>query len=398
MELKPIPGGYKRTVAGVIPTDWSIRPMGAVASVTSGQVDPRIAPYSLMPLVAPDHIESGTGRLARNIPSAGEQRAISGKYLFRSGTVIYSKIRPHLRKVCLVPFDGVCSADMYPLLPAEDVHPGFLFASLLSERFSRYAESVSIRSGMPKINREELADFEFVLPSTRQEQAQVALTLVDADALIDSLEQLLTKKRQIKQGVMQELLTGKRRLPGFTDEWKTASLGQVAKVKTGSMNNQDKVEDGEYPFFVRSQSVERIDTFTHDCEAILVPGEGGIGSIFHYIKGRFALHQRVYGVTDFSDEVLGRFLFFYMRVFFGAHAMENSVKATVDSLRLPTFLNFELRLPPTKNEQAAIVGVLSDLENEAEALESRLTKTRALKQAMAQALLTGRIRLVEPTA
>jgi type I restriction enzyme S subunit len=125
----------------------------------------------------------------------------------------------------------------------------------------------------------------------------------------------------------------------------------------------------------------------------LVPGEGGIGSIFHYIKGRFALHQRVYGVTDFSDVVFGRFLYFYIRVFFGAHAMENSVKATVDSLRLPTFLDFEIRLPPTKNEQNAIVEVLSDIESEVESLESRLIKARALKQAMAQALLTGRIRL-----
>jgi len=395
--MKPIADGYKKTPAGVIPNDWSVRRMGGVARVVSGQVDPRIEPYSLMPLVAPDHIESGAGRLARSIATAAEQRAISGKYLFRSGTVIYSKIRPHLRKVCIAPFDGLCSADMYPLLPADDVHPGFLFASLLSERFSKYAESVSIRSGMPKINRDELAGFEFLLPSTRQEQAQIAGTLVDADALIDSLEQLLTKKRQIKQGAMQELLTGKRRLPGFTGKWQIASLGQVAKVKTGSMNNQDKVEDGEYPFFVRSQSVERIDTFTHDCEAILVPGEGGIGSIFHYIKGRFALHQRVYGVTDFSDVVFGRFLYFYIRVFFGAHAMENSVKATVDSLRLPTFLDFEIRLPPTKNEQNAIVEVLSDIESEVESLESRLIKARALKQAMAQALLTGRIRLVEPT-
>ncbi|MFY7866932.1 restriction endonuclease subunit S, partial [Roseateles sp.] len=206
MEMKPIADGYKKTPAGVIPNDWSVRRMGGVARVVSGQVDPRIEPYSLMPLVAPDHIESGAGRLARSIATAAEQRAISGKYLFRSGTVIYSKIRPHLRKVCIAPFDGLCSADMYPLLPADDVHPGFLFASLLSERFSKYAESVSIRSGMPKINRDELAGFEFLLPSTRQEQAQIAGTLVDADALIESLEQLLTKKRQIKQGAMQELL------------------------------------------------------------------------------------------------------------------------------------------------------------------------------------------------
>lgn len=280
------------------------------------------------------------------------------------------------------------------LTPREAIYGEYLFYWLGHKGLAQFADVTSI----PQINNKHITPLRVQFPEDPEEQRKIAKALADADALIDSLEQLLTKKRQIKQGAMQELLTGKRRLPGFTGEWKTASLGQIAKVKTGSMNNQDKVDDGEYPFFVRSQSVERIDVFTHDCEAILVPGEGGIGSIFHYIQGRFALHQRVYGITDFSDEVLGRFLFFFMRVFFGAHAMENSVKATVDSLRLPTFLNFELRLPPTKDEQTAIVEVLSDLESAVEALELRLTKARALKQAMAQALLTGRIRLVEPTA
>lgn len=274
------------------------------------------------------------------------------------------------------------------------------FMASLLEQFARSGklQDYVTQTSIAHLPKEKFVALPIPRPATDDEQHRIASALTDADALIDSLEQLLTKKRQIKQGAMQELLTGKRRLPGFTGEWKTASLGQIAKVKTGSMNNQDKVDDGEYPFFVRSQSVERIDVFTHDCEAILVPGEGGIGSIFHYIQGRFALHQRVYGITDFSDEVLGRFLFFFMRVFFGSHAMENSVKATVDSLRLPTFLNFELRLPPTKDEQTAIVEVLSDLESAVEALESRLTKARALKQAMAQALLTGRIRLVAGSA
>lgn len=279
-------------------------------------------------------------------------------------------------------------------------------STLIDSSFAAYAmrapdvraQIIAMGQGAVRANigQDNLRRVELKFPPL-PDQLAIATALSDADALIDSLEQLLTKKRQIKQGAMQELLTGKQRLPGFTGECKTIFLGQIAKVKTGSMNNQDKVEEGEYPFFVRSQSVERIDVFTHDCEAILVPGEGGIGTIFHYIKGRFALHQRVYGVTDFSDAVLGRFLYFYMRVFFGAHAMENSVKATVDSLRLPTFLDFSVRLPPTKNEQNAIVEVLSDMDEELTALESRLIKARALKQAMAQALLTGRIRLVEPT-
>ncbi len=302
-------------------------------------------------------------------------------------------------------YDGDPAPASYPDLlmrvrVAPTINQRLLLEQMLSPKGRSYFAATARGSSgsMVKIDRAILEAFPILAPYAEDEQQAIADALSDANALIDSLEQLLTKKRQIKQGAMQELLTGQRRLPGFTGEWTAASLGHIAKIKTGSMNNQDKVEDGEYPFFVRSQSVERIDVFTHDCEAILVPGEGGVGSIFHYVNGRFALHQRVYGVTDFRDAVAGRYLYFYMRVFFGAHAMENSVKATVDSLRLPTFLDFQIRLPPNKDEQTAIVEVLSDIEREVEALESRLNKARALKQAMAQALLTGRIRLVEPTA
>ncbi len=317
--------------------------------------------------------------------------------LARPSDLVFTQ-RGTLGQVALVPTGPykeylISQSQMKLTLDCGAAAPGYVHQYFASALGQKQILDSAIQTGVPHTNLGILRNYAVPMPRRVDEQDAIAAALTDADALIDSLEQLLTKKRQIKQGAMQELLTGKRRLPGFTGKWQIASLGQVAKVKTGSMNNQDKVEDGEYPFFVRSQSVERIDTFTHDCEAILVPGEGGIGSIFHYIKGRFALHQRVYGVTDFSDVVFGRFLYFYIRVFFGAHAMENSVKATVDSLRLPTFLDFEIRLPPTKNEQNAIVEVLSDIESEVESLESRLIKARALKQAMAQALLTGRIRL-----
>jgi type I restriction enzyme S subunit len=356
-------------------------------------------------LVAKDYVDSGVPVIrGQNMG----HRYVSGEFAFvspakakalqanlaRPSDLVFTQ-RGTLGQVALVPTGPykeylISQSQMKLTLDCGAAAPGYVHQYFASALGQKQILDSAIQTGVPHTNLGILRNYAVPMPRRVDEQDAIAAALTDADALIDSLEQLLTKKRQIKQGAMQELLTGKRRLPGFTGKWQIASLGQVAKVKTGSMNNQDKVEDGEYPFFVRSQSVERIDTFTHDCEAILVPGEGGIGSIFHYIKGRFALHQRVYGVTDFSDVVFGRFLYFYIRVFFGAHAMENSVKATVDSLRLPTFLDFEIRLPPTKNEQNAIVEVLSDIESEVESLESRLIKARALKQAMAQA---GRIRL-----
>jgi type I restriction enzyme S subunit len=198
-----------------------------------------------------------------------------------------------------------------------------------------------------------------------------------------------------KRGGSVELgLTGQTRLPGFSGEWSLKRLGDIANIKTGSRNNENKVEDGLYPFFVRSAHVERINTYSHECEGILVPGEGQIGNIFHYINGRFDVHQRVYAITQFIEDVSGKYIHLYMSQHFGEWAMQNTVKATVDSLRLPTFQTFQVQLPPTLEEQTAIARALSDMDGELIALESRLAKTRDLKQGMMQELLTGRTRLV----
>lgn len=231
-----------------------------------------------------------------------------------------------------------------------------------------------------------------------EEQHAIAEALSDVDGLLNALEALIAKKRAIKQATMQQLLTGKTRLPGFSGEWETKRLGDIAHIKTGSKNNEDKNENGQYPFFVRSAIVERINTYCYDGEAILVPGEGGIESIFHYINGRFDYHQRVYMINRFSTDVCGKLVYYIMVLQFGSHAMQNTVKATVDSLRLPTFKNFSFSIPKDIAEQHAIASILSDMEAEITALEQRRDKTRAIKQGMMQQLLTGRVRLVKSRA
>ncbi|EXJ15839.1 Type I restriction-modification system, specificity subunit S [Imhoffiella purpurea] len=246
---------------------------------------------------------------------------------------------------------------------------------------------------MPKISGEKLRQMPVPLPPLSEQRA-IAIALSDVDALLNGLDRLIAKKRDLKQAVMQQLLTGRTRLPGFQENWELRKLGEIAHITTGCRNNEDKVEDGEYPFFVRSEHVERINTYSHDREAILVPGEGRIGEIFHYIKGKFDVHQRVYAITQFHQDISARFVHLYMSMNFGAWAMQNTVKATVDSLRLPTFQSFEISVPPTKDEQTAIAEVLSDMDAEIAALEARRDKTRALKQGMMQELLTGRTRLI----
>ena len=176
-------------------------------------------------------------------------------------------------------------------------------------------------------------------------------------------------------------------------ERETKRLGDIAHIKTGSRNNQDKVENGEYPFFVRSATVERINSYSFEGEAILVPGEGDIGNIFHYIIGRFDVHQRVYKISNFRADVCGKFVYYSMVRHFGSHAIQNTVKATVDSLRLPTFKNFTFPLPRGVEKQESVAEALSDVDRLLRALETLIAKKRATKQAAMQQLLTGKTRL-----
>ena len=193
---------------------------------------------------------------------------------------------------------------------------------------------------------------------------------------------------------MQQLLTGKTRLKGFSGEWAEKKLGDIADIRTGKRNGDENVIGGLYPFFVRSQEVLRINSYSYEGEAIIVPGEGGIGKIFHYVHGKFDYHQRVYKVSDFPSDICTKYVYYYMTQFFGDYALNQTAKATVDSLRLPTFQEFEISIPDSWNEQFAIANILTTMDNEIVSLETELQKYKALKQGMMQKLLTGEIRLI----
>ena len=178
------------------------------------------------------------------------------------------------------------------------------------------------------------------------------------------------------------------------EDWKTARIDVHASITTGSRNTQDKEDDGEYPFFVRSQDVERINSYSYDGEAVLTAGDGvGTGKVFHYIIGRFDVHQRVYRISDFSDEMIGRFFFYQFSAGFYKRIMSMTAKSSVDSVRMEMIGGMEIPLPPPP-EQRAIAEALSDVDGLLAALERLIDKKRAIKQAAMQQLLTGETRLL----
>lgn len=157
---------------GEVPEHWVAIKFNHVARVTEGLVDPKDQPYRDMVLIAPNHIESGTGKIL-GLETAVAQNAESGKYTCKKGAVIYSKIRPALAKVAIAPCDCLCSADMYPMDCTDLSYPEWLFYLMLSPPFTSWAILESDRVAMPKINRESLADLRVFLPPMEEQLAAV---------------------------------------------------------------------------------------------------------------------------------------------------------------------------------------------------------------------------------
>lgn len=393
--------GLQQTQLGFIPKDWSVAKLGDHAAFKTGPFGSTLHKSDYVdggiPVINPMQIVDGklvpTSTMAITEATA---RKLS-EFRLRPGNVVIGR-RGDMGRCAVVEADAdgwLCGTGSIEIRPQLSLDSGFLQRQIASPLIINEIENTSVGTTMINLNQATLSNLCIPLPPTLAEQEAIAEALGDADAWIESLEQLVAKKRQIKQGAIQQLLPGKKRLPGFEGEWEVKRLGDVAHIKTGDRNNEDKIEEGLYPFFVRSAKVERINSYSHDCEAVLVPGEGGIGSIFHYVTGRFDVHQRVYAIRQFAVDIAGKFVYFYMLLYFGDSAMQNTVKATVDSLRLPTFQNFEIRFPPTTEEQYAIAEVLSDMDEDISATEAKLVKAQQIKQGMMQELLTGRVRLVK---
>ncbi len=175
-------------------------------------------------------------------------------------------------------------------------------------------------------------------------------------------------------------------------EWQERSVKDLMKIETGSRNTEDKQDDGQYPFFVRSQTVEHIESYHYDCEAVLTAGDGvGTGKVFHYITGKFDAHQRVYVMSQFKD-VMGKYFYYWFSKNFYAEVVKYTAKSSVDSVRRQMIADMIIPLPE-KEEQKAITKILSDIDMLIDDIQKLIQKKKNIRQGTMQMLVTGEQRL-----
>jgi type I restriction enzyme S subunit len=171
------------------------------------------------------------------------------------------------------------------------------------------------------------------------------------------------------------------------EHWELRRLKFLRDIQTGDKDTVHAVEDGLYPFFVRSQTVERINSATFDCEAVLTAGDGvGVGKVFHHYRGPFDFHQRVYMLNKFRS-VSGAFLFHFLKENFYKVALEGGAKSTVDSLRRPLFMNFTVSIP-SDEEQSAIVKIVDRETAKIDGLVGEQRRLIALLKEKRQAVIS----------
>lgn len=259
-----------------------------------------------------------------------------------------------------------------------------------------------------QITNKSLNSFQIPLPSTLTEQEAIAEALSDADAYIEVLEQLIAKKRQIKQGVMQELLTGRRRLPGFTGEWKERKIADIATLATEKNNAEEDLpvlSCSKHLGFVDSLSYFKNQVFSNDTRPYKLIRRGQIGYPANHVEEGsiglqdlydIALVSPIYVVFTVNDGVDSYFLYRVLKLDSYRQKFKVATTSSVDrrgSLRWPAFSELAV-LIPSFPEQVAIVSILRDMDTEIIKLDEKLAKMRQIQQGMKQELLTGRIRLV----
>lgn len=412
--------GYKQTDVGVIPEDWDVEPLGGIMELQNGFNADKAAYGAGTRFINVLEVITDTHLTPDRIPGrVAVTKAQFNTFEVRRGDVLFNRTSETQEEIAL----AASYDDDEPVIFGGFVIRGRPDATRLHPRFGGYGlRSPAVRNQMiargqgvvrANIGQRDLKTVLVPLPG-KDEQEAITGALSEADALIKALAALIAKKRALKRGAMQVLLSGDRRLPEFAGDWELQPLGSLGRWQGGatpSMSRPEFWSEGTIPWvsssdvrlgvitprnLITRRAVRESSTTVVEPGAILMVTRSGILRRFLPIAltpQTLAINQDIKALTT-HDDVVGAFVF-HALVAASQGILASCMKSgtTVESVDLSSLKKFEILMPPTRDEQQAIAAVLSDMDAEISALETRLQKARGVKKGMTQVLLTGEIRL-----
>jgi type I restriction enzyme, S subunit len=412
MQAKPYPR-YKDSGVewlGQLPDDWETKPLKFAVRMNTDVLDEDTEPnlefrYADISSITAD------GRIGDTESTTFDKAPSRARRKVKEGDTVVSTVRTYLKAIAVVDAaaENLIVSTGFAVLRPSDFEPRFLWRLVQSEPFVQSVVANSEGVGYPAIPPSKLGVLRTWCPPLPEQRA-IAEFLDRETAKIDELiakkERLIDLLEEKRAALITHAVTrglnpdaplrdsGVEWLGQIPKHWEVRRLRFISRIQTGSKNTEDATDNGEYPFFVRAQTVERIGSCTFDCEAVLTAGDGvGVGKVFHHYTGKFDVHQRVYAITDFRN-VRGRFLYLYMKELFYRVALGGEAKSTVDSLRRHNFTDFAVALPPT-SEQNAIIKYCDAATRQSEAVASAVRTAidclREYRSALITAAVTGKI-------
>ncbi len=268
----------------------------------------------------------------------------------------------------------------------DSVYLEYFFKTSRWHSFMRFNGDSGVRSDRFSIKTELF--YKMPIPITKYcEQVKIGKYFSQLDHLISLHQRKLEMLKKVKKSMLEKMFpkndakVPEVRFSDFTDAWEQHKVKELCNIGTGKSNTQDQVEDGIYPFYIRSDIPVKSNKYLYDCEAVITIGDGNIGRVFHYVNGKFDLHQRCYKMRDFQD-ILGKYFYYFFSTRFYDRAMKMTAKATVDSVRLEMISEMDIWKPIQRDEQKKIAKFLTNLDRLISLHQRKLEKLKNIKKSM----------------
>ena len=352
--------------------DWEQRKAKEICSISTGKSNTQ------------DHVEDGKYPFYVRSPIIER----SNRYLFNEEAV-------------LTVGDGVGTGKVFHYVNGKyDLHQrvyrmfGFsdnitakYFFYYFSNHFYDRVMAMTAKTSVDSVRYEMIADMDIAMP-TVSEQELISNYFTALDNLITLHQRKLEKLKLVKKSMLEKMFpkngssVPEIRFKGFTDDWEQRKAKEICSISTGKSNTQDHVEDGKYPFYVRSPIIERSNRYLFNEEAVLTVGDGvGTGKVFHYVNGKYDLHQRVYRMFGFSDNITAKYFFYYFSNHFYDRVMAMTAKTSVDSVRYEMIADMDIAMP-TVSEQELISNYFTALDNLITLHQRKVEKLQIMKKSM----------------